>query len=180
VGIAGSRPDHVLVFSRIVGLADSVCITEDRVISDHCPLSMTFRVPAAGLDCVDWQMNNVHVCKPGWCGSRFTMKWRPECAEVYAEELAENRELQDHFNQAIDRCDHEAACFCSRSMIMQAAGDYRVGMAGPVSVCGPLRARRRGAHRPPWFDSVCREKRQAFNVLRASQPLHAREVLHAV
>ena len=54
-------------------------------------------------------------------------------------------------------------------------------MAGPGSVCGPLRARRRGAHSPPWFDSVCREKQQAFKeALQAGQPLHAREVLHTV
>jgi len=72
---------------------------------------MTFRLPAVGLDCADWQMNDAHVCKPGGCGSQFIMKWRPECAEVYAEVLAENREPQDQFNQAIDRGDHEGACF---------------------------------------------------------------------
>ena len=59
-------------------------------------------------------------------------------------------------------------------------------MAGQVSACGPLRAARKGAHSPPWFDAVCKEKRHAFmealntpteSVFQAGQPLHARDVL---
>ena len=67
--------------------------------------------------------------------------------------LAENTEMQAQFEQAMADRNHEVACFCLRSMIVQAAGDYRVGMAGQVSVCGPLRARRKGVHSPPWFDT---------------------------
>jgi hypothetical protein len=72
---------------------------------------------------------------------------------VCAEMLAENTEMQAQFEQAMADRNHEVACFCLRSMIVQAAGDYRVGMAGQVSVFGPLRARRKRAHSPPWFDA---------------------------
>eukprot|EP00983_Pelagomonas_calceolata_P021922 687554-Pelagomonas_calceolata.AAC.1 len=79
------------------------------------------------------------------------MKWRPELAEVYAEALVGNSGMQTQFEHAIAKEDPvsacETACFYLRSMIVQAAGD--VGMTGLVSVCGPLRASRRGAHSPP-------------------------------
>eukprot|EP00983_Pelagomonas_calceolata_P003169 103762-Pelagomonas_calceolata.AAC.1 len=92
------------------------------------------------------------------------MKWRPELAEVYAEALVGNSEMHTQFEQAIAKEDTvsacEAACFCLRSMIVQAAGD--AGMTGLVSMCGPLRASQRGAHSPLWFDAACREKRRVF------------------
>eukprot|EP00983_Pelagomonas_calceolata_P021635 678043-Pelagomonas_calceolata.AAC.1 len=86
--------------------------------------------------------------------------------------------MQTHFEQAIANEDPmsacETACFCLRLMIVQAAGD--AGTTGMVSVCGHLRASRRGAHSPPWFDAACREKRHVFmEALRTGQPLHARE-----
>eukprot|EP00983_Pelagomonas_calceolata_P010889 352576-Pelagomonas_calceolata.AAC.1 len=49
-------------------------------------------------------------------------------------------------------------------------------MAGLASVCGPLRASRKGAHSPPWFDAACKEKRRVFmEALRTGQLLHARD-----
>eukprot|EP00983_Pelagomonas_calceolata_P064887 1148341-Pelagomonas_calceolata.AAC.2 len=61
--------------------------------------------------------------------------------------------------------DHEAACLCLRSMIVQAASDYRVGMA-----------RQKGAHGPPWFDAACQEKRRALReAVQTGQPVHACE-----
>ena len=106
------------------------------------------------------------------------MKLQPELAEVYAEALVGNTEMQAQFEQAIAKEDPvsacETACYCLHSMIAQAAGD--VGTAELVSVCGPLRASWRGAHSPPWFDAACREKRRVFmEALRTGQPLHARE-----
>eukprot|EP00983_Pelagomonas_calceolata_P029234 916378-Pelagomonas_calceolata.AAC.1 len=60
------------------------------------------------------------------------MKWRPELAEVYAEALVGNSEMQTQFEQAIAKGDPvsacETACFCLRSTIVQAAGD--AGMTG--------------------------------------------------
>eukprot|EP00983_Pelagomonas_calceolata_P020112 634919-Pelagomonas_calceolata.AAC.1 len=106
------------------------------------------------------------------------MKWRPELAEVYAEALVGNSEMETQFEQAMAKQDPmsacETACFCLRSMILQAAED--AGMTGLVSVCGPLHASRRGTHSPPWFDAACREERRMFmEALRTGQPLHARE-----
>ena len=177
-GVEGSRPDHILMSDKIFGIADCVRITEDRAISDHCPMSMTFRVPVASLEGADWDMHAEHVCKLGGCGSRLSLKWRPQLAEVYADALVRNEEMQAQFEQALAKEDPvsacETACFCLRSMIVHAAGD--AGMAGLVSVCGPLRASRRGKHSPPWFDAACREKRRVFvEALRSGAPLHARE-----
>ena len=105
------------------------------------------------------------------------MKWHPELAKVHEEVLAENTEMQAQFKQAMADRNHEVACDCLHSMIVQSAGDYRVGMAGQLSVCGTLRARRRGAHSPPWFDAVCREKCYVFmGALRAGLPLNACEL----
>eukprot|EP00983_Pelagomonas_calceolata_P077841 1154037-Pelagomonas_calceolata.AAC.1 len=39
----GSRPDHILMSDKVFGIADCVHMTEDRAISDHCPISMTFQ-----------------------------------------------------------------------------------------------------------------------------------------
>ena len=144
------------------------------MISDHCPISMTFVVPAAGLTSADWAIQDGHVRKSGGCGSRMSLMWRSERAEVYAEVLAENTEMHAQFEQAITDENHEVACFCLRSITVQAASDYRVGMAGQISVCGPLRVARKGAHSPPWFDAVCKETRRAFTeALNTGQPLHA-------
>ena len=86
--------------------------------------------------------------------------------------------MHAQFEQAITDGNHEVACFCLRSLIVQAASDYRVGMAGQVSVCGPLRAAQKGQHSPPWFDAVCKEERPAFmKALNTGQPLHARDIL---
>eukprot|EP00983_Pelagomonas_calceolata_P027510 863995-Pelagomonas_calceolata.AAC.1 len=112
---------------KVLGIADCVHITEDRAISDHCPISMTFQMPDYSLEDADRGMQSEHVCKPGGCGSRLSMKWRPELAEVYAEALAGNSEMQNQFEQAnakedpVSAC--ETACFCLHSMIVQAAGD---------------------------------------------------------
>eukprot|EP00983_Pelagomonas_calceolata_P056568 1144650-Pelagomonas_calceolata.AAC.1 len=67
----------------------------------------------------------------------------------------------------------ETACFCLRSMILQATGD--VGMAGLVSVCGPLRASWKGAHSPPWFDAACKEKRCVFMEALQTGRLYSKE-----
>eukprot|EP00983_Pelagomonas_calceolata_P036061 1128188-Pelagomonas_calceolata.AAC.1 len=71
---------------------------------------MTFQVPDSSLEDADWGMQSEHVCKPGGCGSRFSMKWRPELAEVYAEALVGNGEIQTQFKQAIDQEDPVSAC----------------------------------------------------------------------
>eukprot|EP00983_Pelagomonas_calceolata_P050376 1141949-Pelagomonas_calceolata.AAC.1 len=148
-GVEGSRPDHIL---------------------------MSDKVPAVNLEGADWGMQAEHVCKLGGCGSRLSLKWRPELVEVYADALVRNIEMQAQFEQAIKKEDpvsaRETACFCLRSMIVQAAGD--AGMAGLVSVCGPLGASWRGTHSPPWFDAACREKLCVFmEALQTGQPLHA-------
>eukprot|EP00983_Pelagomonas_calceolata_P056633 1144680-Pelagomonas_calceolata.AAC.2 len=39
-GVHGSRPDHILMSDRFFAMADCVHITEDRTISDHCPISI--------------------------------------------------------------------------------------------------------------------------------------------
>ena len=67
--------------------------------------------------------------------------------------LAENTEMQAQFEQAMADGNHEAACHCFRSMLVQAATGIRVNMASQVRVYGPLRARRKGVHSPPWFDT---------------------------
>eukprot|EP00983_Pelagomonas_calceolata_P060111 1146230-Pelagomonas_calceolata.AAC.1 len=134
-GQGGSGPDHVVMSDKVFRIAEQVKIAE---------------VP----------QNPEHVCKPGGCGSRLVLNWRPECAEAYAQRkedalyadaLVRTSEMQAQFKQAIAKEDPVSACamacFCLRSMIVQAAGD--VGMAGLVSVCGPLRASRRGTHSPP-------------------------------
>eukprot|EP00983_Pelagomonas_calceolata_P048299 1141003-Pelagomonas_calceolata.AAC.3 len=102
------------------------------------------------------------------------MKWGPELAEVYAEALVGNSEMQTHFEQAIAKegptsaC--EASCFCLRSMIVQAAGDAGVDWASQS--VWPLHASRRGAHSP--LLHACRGKRRVFmEALRTGQPLHA-------
>eukprot|EP00983_Pelagomonas_calceolata_P046434 1140170-Pelagomonas_calceolata.AAC.1 len=102
-GVEGSRPDHIL-------MSDKVHITEDHAISDHCPISMTFQVPETSLEGADWRMQAEHVCKPGGCGSRISMKWRPELAEVYMEALVGNSEMQNQFEQAIAKEDPMSAC----------------------------------------------------------------------
>eukprot|EP00983_Pelagomonas_calceolata_P008151 265158-Pelagomonas_calceolata.AAC.1 len=49
----------------------------------------------------DWGMQAEHVCKLGGCGSGLSMKQRPELAEIYAEALVGNSEMQTQFEQAI-------------------------------------------------------------------------------
>eukprot|EP00983_Pelagomonas_calceolata_P056984 1144878-Pelagomonas_calceolata.AAC.1 len=79
-------------------------------------------------------MQAEHVCKPGGCGGRLFMKWRAELAEVYAEALVGNSEMQTQFKQVIKKKFEQAiakedpmsacemVCFRLRSMIVQAAG----------------------------------------------------------
>jgi hypothetical protein len=97
-------------------------------------MSVSFKVPEANLESADWEMQAEHVCKTGSCGNRLSMKWRPERAEEYAEVLTENTDMQAHFEQAMADRNHEVACDCLRSMIVQAAGDYRVDMACQVAL----------------------------------------------
>jgi len=100
-------------------------------------------------------------------------KWRPERAGVYAALLLEQTELKEQFQSAVENGNFECACFCIRSMIDQAAGDNRVGMAGLVSVCAHLRGRE-DAHTPPWFDAECKAKRRALReAVRSGQAVHA-------
>jgi exonuclease III len=155
-----SRPDHVLMSSRVYEAAEGARILPVQHISDHCVLSMNFRVDNAGCEGTDWNLIP-HVCKGG-CGSKMVLKWIPERANAYAEVLANNKEIQEQFESAVEEADHEKACFCLRSMIVHAATDYRVGMSKSVSVCAPWRDGRIGSRYPPWFDAMCKEKMSNF------------------
>eukprot|EP00983_Pelagomonas_calceolata_P057555 1145117-Pelagomonas_calceolata.AAC.2 len=63
-------------------------------------------------------------------------------------------------------------------MIVQAASNYRVGMARRASVCALLHAKQRGAHNPPWFDAACREQRCALRTaVQTGQSVHACEIV---
>eukprot|EP00983_Pelagomonas_calceolata_P035674 1116892-Pelagomonas_calceolata.AAC.1 len=140
--------------------AEQVDIAEVPHISDHCTMSMTFVVSAAVLTNVEWELDSEH----------------PECAEAYAQVPTENTELQDQFHQSVTDEDHEVACFCLRSMIVQDASDNRLGMARQVSVCAPLRATQKGAHSPSWFDAACKEEWRALReAVQTGQRVHAFE-----
>eukprot|EP00983_Pelagomonas_calceolata_P001799 60524-Pelagomonas_calceolata.AAC.1 len=95
----------------------------------------------------------------------MVLKWNPEGAKEYAEVLANNKEIQEQFEQAVDEGDHDKACFFLRSMLVHAATDYRVGMSKNISVCAPLRASRIGSCYPPRFDAVCKQKRKVLGRL---------------
>mmetsp|Transcript_26797 Transcript_26797/g.72348 ORF Transcript_26797/g.72348 Transcript_26797/m.72348 type:complete len:767 (-) Transcript_26797:740-3040(-) len=173
-----SRPDHVLMSGRVYLAAESVHIFPVKHMSDHCVLSMNFRVNDAGSEGTDWNLQPPHVCRGG-CGSKMVLKWNPERAKEYAEVLANNKEIQEQFEQAVDEGDHEKACFFLRSMIVHAATDYRVGMSKNISVCAPLRASRIGSRYPPWFDAVCKQKRKVFReAVQSGQAEHACKFAH--
>eukprot|EP00983_Pelagomonas_calceolata_P128176 1161485-Pelagomonas_calceolata.AAC.3 len=153
-----SRPDHVLMSSRVYQASESAHILPVKHISDHCVLGTNFRVDDAGRG----------------CGSRMVLKWNPEHAKECAEVLADKKEIQEQFEQAVDEGDHEEACFCLHSMIVHAATDFRVGMSKNTIVCAPLRAGRTGSRNPPWFDAVCKQKRKFFReALQSGQAEHA-------
>ena len=178
--LGGSRPDHVVMSDKVFGAAVHVDIMDVPYISDHMPMSMSYAVAAAGLMNADWAMNRAHVCVPGsrGCGSKIVLNWRPERAEAYVAALEENADMQDQFHHAIAAGNHEVACFCLRSMIVQAASDYRVGMARQVSVCAHLRAKQQRTHNPPWFDIACKENlRSLREAVRSGQPVHALEIV---
>eukprot|EP00983_Pelagomonas_calceolata_P005962 198293-Pelagomonas_calceolata.AAC.1 len=47
-------------------------------------------------------------------------------------------------------------------------------MSKNISVCAPLRASRFGYRYPPWFDAVCKQKRQVFrDAVQSGQAEHA-------
>ena len=72
----------------------------------------------------------------GGYGTNFVLKWNPERAGIYGEVLADSTVMQGQFAQvALEKRDHEKACFCLRSMIVHAASDFRVGMGKQISVC---------------------------------------------
>ena len=83
-------------------------------------------------------MLNANVCSSGGCGSNFVLKWNPERAGTYGEDLADSKVMQEQFAQALEERDHEKACFCLGSMIVHAANNFRVGMGKHISVCAPL------------------------------------------
>eukprot|EP00983_Pelagomonas_calceolata_P015907 504456-Pelagomonas_calceolata.AAC.1 len=70
-------------------------------MSIHCVLSMNFRVNDAGSEGNDWNLQPPHVCRGG-CGSKTVLKWNPERAKEHAEVLADNKEIQEQFEQAVD------------------------------------------------------------------------------
>ena len=69
-----SRPDHVIMSSKVYGAAQSARITLVRHISDHCTIlySLVFRVDDVSYN-ADWTLQTAHVCSSGGCGSNFVL-----------------------------------------------------------------------------------------------------------
>eukprot|EP00983_Pelagomonas_calceolata_P118174 1160479-Pelagomonas_calceolata.AAC.18 len=66
----------------------------------------------AGSKGTDWNLQPPPVCRGG-CRDKTGLKWYPERAKGHAEILANKKEIQEQFKQAIDKeGDHENACFC--------------------------------------------------------------------
>eukprot|EP00983_Pelagomonas_calceolata_P062957 1147529-Pelagomonas_calceolata.AAC.1 len=51
-----------------------------------------------GREGADWNLQPPHVCRGEW-GSKMVLKWNPERAKEYAEVLANNKEIQEQFQQ---------------------------------------------------------------------------------
>ena len=126
----------MIMSSKMYGATQSARIAPVRHISDHCTMSLVFRVDDVSFN-ADWTLQTAHVCSSGGCGIIFLLKWNPERAGIYGEVLADSTVMQDQFAQALEKRDHEKACFCLRSMIVHAASDFRVGMGKQISVCAP-------------------------------------------
>jgi len=169
-----SRPDHILLSPKMFEAVHNTRIDKNERPDqcDHCAISMVFWVKDTCCSNVDWSLKKEHVCKPGGCGTKLSLKWKPERAHIYAHVLLENKEIQEQFKQAVVSADVEKACFCVRAMVEHAASDPRVGMAKHVNVCASLRPKR--AHRPPWFDAECMAKRRALlNAVQTGQAVNA-------
>jgi hypothetical protein len=130
--IVASRPDYVIMSGKLFGAAQSARIAPVWHISDHCTMSLVFRVDDVSFN-ADW--TTAHVCSSGGCGTKFVLKWNPERAGIYGEVLADSTVMQDQFAQALEERDHEKACFCLRSLIVHAASDFRVGMGRHKCLC---------------------------------------------
>jgi exonuclease III len=173
-----SRPDHIFLSSKLFQAVSNTSIDRSARSDqcDHCAISMCFNIDDTACTHVDLALKHKHVCKPGGCGSKLSLKWKPERAQIYAQVLLANSEIQDQFKQAIEAADVEKACFCVRSMVEHAASDRGVGMARHVSVCASLRPKR--ARNPPWFDAECMAKRRALlDAVRSGQAVHACQFL---
>ena len=67
-----SRPDHVIMSSKVYGAAQSARIAPVLHISDHCTMSLVFRVDDVSFN-ADWTLQTAHVCSSGGCGSNFVL-----------------------------------------------------------------------------------------------------------
>ena len=65
-----SRPDHVIMSWKVYGAAQSARIAPVRHISDHCTMSLVFRVDDVSFN-ADWTLQTAHVCSSGGCGTNF-------------------------------------------------------------------------------------------------------------
>ena len=59
-----SRPDHVIMSSKVYGAAQSARIVTVRHINDHCTMSLVFCVDNVSF-IADWMLQTAHVCSSG-------------------------------------------------------------------------------------------------------------------
>ena len=59
-----SRPDHVIMSSKVYGAAQSARIAPVRHIGNHCTTSLVFRVDDVNFN-ADWTLQTAHVCGSG-------------------------------------------------------------------------------------------------------------------
>jgi len=78
----------VIMSSKMYGATQSARIAPVRHISDHCTMSLVFRVDDVSFN-ADWTLQTAHVCSSGGCGTNFVLKWNPERAGIYGEGLAD-------------------------------------------------------------------------------------------
>ena len=101
-GLVASRPDHVIMSSKVYGAAQSARIAPVRHISDHCTMSLVFRLDDVSLN-ADWTLQTAHVRSSGGCGTNFVLKLNPERAGIYGKVLADSTVMQDHMLKQLRR-----------------------------------------------------------------------------
>ena len=171
-----SRPDHILLSPAVYQLA-RVFKMVDNYASDHCGLSMAFKVCGSPGN-RDTATTGNHVCKAGSCASKVILRWNQEKALAYVERLVGNTELMNQFDEAEANGDADKLASCLRLLIVQAASDRAVGMTS-LAKCAWVRAKKqKGPLSPVWFNDECKLKRKLFiEAIKRGEARHACQYL---
>jgi len=171
-----SRPDHILLSPAVYKSMKGFDMI-DNLASDHCGLSMLFKV-GGRTGSMDAAPERDHVCKAGLCGNKLILRWSQEKALAFTEHIVNNVELLNQFQEAESAGDVDKLAFCVRSLIVQAASDRAVGMTS-LAKCAFVRARKqKGPLSPVWFNEECRMKRKMFiEAVKRGEAKHACQFL---